>query len=120
MCIQLTNTCQPSDINRLLRPLLDDIQKISVGEKYYHISTNLSSLLRKVANAVVNACAKYLSLHDIFEGDALFSIKKLLDCHGLITEFKLIYKEICEHKIWENDNSVIASCDAFSQRCVDL
>jgi len=71
-------------------------------------------LLRRVANAVVNACANYLSLKDIFDKDALFSIKKLIDCRDLISCFRKLYKDICDTGVWDDDNSVVASCDAFS------
>lgn len=73
-----------------------------------------------MANAVVNSCATYISLKDIFEKDTLLSLKKLNDCKELINYFKELYQELSQSGAWEDDNSVVASCDAFSQRCVDL
>lgn len=50
----------------------------------------------------------------MFEKDALLSIRKLKNCKELIIYFKELYQSICNQKIWDDDNSVIASCDAFS------
>ena len=56
----------------------------------------------------------------MFDGDALHSIQMLLECRSLVRYFTQQYKNICAKGIWEEDSSVSASCDAFSQRCIDL
>ena len=112
-CEALTQASCPEKVRQILPQLLEDIRKISESG-YYKQPNNLSGLLRRVANAVVNSSATYLSLHEIFNGDALLSISQLLDCRKLIADFNKLYRDICNSGVWEEDSSVVASCDAFS------
>ncbi|KAH0571621.1 Dynein heavy chain [Spironucleus salmonicida] len=121
-CVKLNSSNLPSEITEILPTLLEQVVIISQNSVYYAKESNLSSLLRRVANAVVNASADYIQVSDVFENDALNSVHRLLECRQLTNQFNNLYAELCSRDAssWKYDSSVVASCEAFGQRCVDL
>lgn len=107
--------------------ILNCIRLVWSRSHYYNSKEQITSLLRKVSNEIIQRCISQISLPRIFAGDVEASIKTLNNCIECGDQWRAHYRTTCNQiakysdKTWDYDqSSIFAQIDAFVQRCRDM